>query len=1317
MYVRKIGKKNAISDLVQRYGRPNGSLWQARGSTTLVRTSGAGEQFPIYSTFLDELKNRKDIQSRGPLYNKPFSEIDHDSLSDISKEERQDMAWSSHYDPVSRSPFAKDVAHLQSLLDALLAGKNFERADKILRAIYPLLSSSDDFIFSLNRYLEAWAIESETKLTDLETYLFNIQKSYKSIVPNDRTYAILIGKGINDEKSYMQYILRLKNNTGLIRKTFTHVDVIGVDGLMEIFKEQCLTEAHIPKDFISLFRQVRNTGSEAASSDDLVENANPQDAPDYFKNDNLSVPIIEKDAEPLRAVDSFGLKVIRHTLLGLKTSASSSTAFQDFIDKLDNEADKNILHNTSDEEKADFFSVYKSLKTEEEKAKFNEALDIFNEGRQRQLELRGVDGAKEKWKHEFEELHKRGGLNVHKSLNVQLFKWYMDLLPYIESEVEQCQKVLLGELTLKNCKPEEKQALKDRLYYAPYLILVPPKKMCVITILELLKLNSTGGIIDGMRTARAVISVGRALELEYKSQRLMQAEGRSLSKKLKTTNQWKRFLRQRKDYNKEDPIANNEWDYPIYAKVGSVLASLLIHVAKVPVKGTDPTTGKTVRGMQPAFHHTYQFFQGQKLGVLKVHKSLVRQLAGNELGNSVQPQLLPMLVPPRPWRSYNDGGYLFSQNNIVRIKDSAETTAYLRAASDMNNLDPIYDGLNVLGNTAWTVNRKVFDVISKVWNTGEEYLDIPPIIEEPDLPSPLPLNAEPSEKADYQRRVRKAVNDAASARSQRCDTNYKLEIARGFIGEKLFFPHNVDFRGRAYPISPHFNHLGNDMTRSLFLFWDGKKLGEQGLRWLKIHLANVYGVDKAPLDERVKFVEDNLDNIFDSAKNPLDGRKWWEKGDKPWQVLSVCFELSEAYKLDDPTEYVSHIPVHQDGTCNGLQHYAALGGDIEGARQVNLIPAERPQDVYKFVAGLVQKRVDAEAEKGNKYAIFLRDKITRKVVKQTVMTNVYGVTFVGAVLQIQKQIDHHFGKDDSDKVEEYSRYLTNHVFDSMRELFLGAHLIQDWLGESARRISKSVRIDYEEKASVNSNKPRHLSSVIWTTPLGLPCVQPYRVTKKQIISTNLQDIVISDPFGASQVDARKQQAAFPPNFVHSLDATHMLMTAAACGKDGLSFASVHDSYWTHAANVPKMNAHIRDQFVKLHEENLIIKIRDEFEKRYKGFLQVINIPGDHEVAKLIKEVRRKIVKDLGRALTVADEIYLEKKRQQLLESDNPQAQELGRNMETTVSVTEGIDINKLAVNASSRKAMQVLAPLKFPEIPQKGELDVKIVKESPYFFS
>jgi DNA-directed RNA polymerase len=81
---------------------------------------------------------------------------------------------------------------------------------------------------------------------------------------------------------------------------------------------------------------------------------------------------------------------------------------------------------------------------------------------------------------------------------------------------------------------------------------------------------------------------------------------------------------------------------------------------------------------------------------------------------------------------------------------------------------------------------------------------------------------------------------------------------------------------------------------------------------------------------------------------------------------------------------MSSLPVHQDGTCNGLQHYAALGGDSQGAKQVNLSATERPSDVYTYVSEMVEEHLAKDAEQGHKYAKLLAGKVSRKVVKQTV---------------------------------------------------------------------------------------------------------------------------------------------------------------------------------------------------------------------------------------------------------------------------------------------------------------------------------------------
>lgn len=114
------------------------------------------------------------------------------------------------------------------------------------------------------------------------------------------------------------------------------------------------------------------------------------------------------------------------------------------------------------------------------------------------------------------------------------------------------------------------------------------------------------------------------------------------------------------------------------------------------------------------------------------------------------------------------------------------------------------------------------------------------------------------------------------------------------------------------------------------------------------------------------------------------GKRWWQKADDPWQCLATCIELKAALTSENPLEYECSLPVHQDGTCNGLQHYAALGGDARGAAQVNLDVSERPSDVYTHVAQMVEASIAEDAARGDEWGLELKGKIGRKVVKQTV---------------------------------------------------------------------------------------------------------------------------------------------------------------------------------------------------------------------------------------------------------------------------------------------------------------------------------------------
>ena len=387
--------------------------------------------------------------------------------------------------------------------------------------------------------------------------------------------------------------------------------------------------------------------------------------------------------------------------------------------------------------------------------------------------------------------------------------------------------------------------------------------------------------------------------------------------------------------------------------------------------------------------------------------------------------------------------------------------------------------------------------------------------------------------------------------------------------------------------------------------------------------------------------------IADSADNPLTGNRWWLKADDPWQCLAACRELTNALRSPDPTAYVSHLPIQQDGTCNGLQHYAALGGDLVGASQVNLAKGDKPADVYTAVADVVNKRIDADLTSGTATeselhaAQALKGKVTRKVVKQTVMTTVYGVTFIGAKRQIERQLRDR-GDIPPDTVYSSAMYLAEKVLDSIGDLFKGASAIQIWLSVCARLIGRSTplegfnirsprspapsRADEEAAAAAAGSAPslpkrkytrrnnaasgpvamhqvfeEPMASVVWTTPMGLPVAQPYRKERKFQIKTALQSVNIADPNTPTAIDSRAQATAFPPNFIHSLDATHMMLTALECKRRGMAFASVHDCYWTHACDVDDMSEALRECFIQLHSQDLLGDLRQDFEARYADF--------------------------------------------------------------------------------------------------------------------
>ncbi|XP_011102315.2 DNA-directed RNA polymerase 2A-like, partial [Sesamum indicum] len=123
-------------------------------------------------------------------------------------------------------------------------------------------------------------------------------------------------------------------------------------------------------------------------------------------------------------------------------------------------------------------------------------------------------------------------------------------------------------------------------------------------------------------------------------------------------------------------------------------------------------------------------------------------------------------------------------------------------------------------------------------------------------------------------------------------------------------------------------------------------------------------------------------------------------------------------------------------------------------------------------------------------ARLLINQVDRKLVKQTVMTSVYGVTYIGARDQIKRRLKERGAIDDDTEVFACACYAAKTTLTALGEMFEAARSIMSWLGDCAKIIA-------------TENQP-----VRWTTPLGLPVVQPYRKLGRHMIKTSLQVLTL-----------------------------------------------------------------------------------------------------------------------------------------------------------------------------------------------------------------
>jgi len=519
------------------------------------------------------------------------------------------------------------------------------------------------------------------------------------------------------------------------------------------------------------------------------------------------------------------------------------------------------------------------------------------------------------------------------------------------------------------------------------------------------------------------------------------------------------------------------------------------------------------------------------------------------------------------------GGYIIHKTPLIRSGAHAHTSDLDRPVSQHD-----LDSLNAVQATPWRINSWVLDVMLDAWTNrrgiaGLREAELRPM--PPKVSDEVWTAMADADKKSHRRLLAEIHNFNASATGKQSALLDTLSVASELREHpSIFYPHSRCFRGRIHPV-PQVGPQpqGNDAQKGLLMFATGLPLGPDGLFWLCVRAANCAGQDKLPLEARVGWALDRRDQMITTAADPFADLWWCAAGiDEPWGLLATVYELGQAFQLENPDEHVSHLPVPLDGSCNGLQHLAAMGLDPIGARATNLCSGVERQDIYMEVAAVVIRIVEADASAGKEEAMAWLGRVTRKTVKRAVMTTPYGVTDSGIRTQLLADglvPDTEIGQGKT------ADYLRDCLVQALSETVQSAKSIMAWLQTTADRLGKAG-LPFD-----------------WETPTGSKVRQAYHATTSSRIRTLCGEMTVDGEELEAPIMPRKQALGAAPNFIHSFDAAHLSATVRASWERGMrSFAMIHDSYGVHPSNTTELSAILRSTFVEIYREDWLAKLSE-----------------------------------------------------------------------------------------------------------------------------
>lgn len=554
----------------------------------------------------------------------------------------------------------------------------------------------------------------------------------------------------------------------------------------------------------------------------------------------------------------------------------------------------------------------------------------------------------------------------------------------------------------------------------------------------------------------------------------------------------------------------------------------------------------------------------------------------------VMPQLQPLSVRPLDWAGLSDGGYYFHVHSAIKVRPVTEWKRKYRARFETSPPTKVLEALSHLQGTGYLINTEVQRRISLLLRGEHCQISTEASVgEDPNLPEIIDSTGEPDDSQ---------LPSETPASKELIIQSLKLARLYQASGSPFYFAWQLDFRGRAYPIARSLGPQGSDCAHALLQFADGRPLSGDGEKWLALHGFNVLGVKlkEDTVERRLEWVRDNALDIRAVLKLDPASLEFWSgsKGDlrdfrkTAWRALAFC----EAWHMKDVGDGAIGLPVAVDGTCNAIQHLAALTGDPQMAYETNMTGEPLRQDIYSKIAEELREKLrnDGTSADYQRFHQMMTEigvdnplvAIDRGLCKQPVMTKPYGVTPQGIRDALRDEFWARYGGKGS-KLESFKErdkvysYLGQLIRESVENYLEPATDLMGWLRRAAGRITKLGL------------------PVTWETPLGLEVEQSYPVYEGDNLQTPLKrfnlgrkssDLAFQIP--TDDIDPIKSRNAIVANFVHSLDATHMLMTTLAAKRAGIqSLRMVHDSYATHPNDMELFAKLLRQEFIALYQRH------------------------------------------------------------------------------------------------------------------------------------